>query len=112
MNIIGIIQEIRDKENLPNNFVKRELWLYKSDPKYPQTIPFEFTQTRADLLETFSIGQEVNISFDIRGRIWNSKCFVSLNGYDIKLTPRSTETMVGKFDEWREKKDKADGLPF
>jgi len=57
--------------------------------QYPQYPLFEFSQDRVTLLDHFSVGDEVEVSFDLNGREWTNpqgevKYFTALKGYMVK----------------------------
>lgn len=62
--MINETQTLGDK-----GFKKREV-VITTDEQYPQSILIEFTQDRCELLETYSVGQDVKININIRGREW------------------------------------------
>jgi len=74
MEIKGKVFEIGNIENVNEKFKKRELILeYAENPEYVEYIKFEATQNKVDLLNTLRVGDEVEISFNLRGRGWKDK---------------------------------------
>lgn len=69
MQIEAIIQRIMDEQVISDRFRKRE-FVVQTKEQYPQTLCFEFTQDKTSTLDSFRVGQEVNIEFNIRGREW------------------------------------------
>jgi hypothetical protein len=65
-------------------FKKRQV-VVKTDEQFAQEIPVDFVQDKTSLLDQFSIGQNVNVSINIRGNQFNGKWFVNLNGWKISL---------------------------
>lgn len=63
---IGEIQKVSDK------FQKREFVVTDAAQSYPQNIQFELHQDRCDLIDKFTLGQEVNIKFNLKGRDWTN----------------------------------------
>ncbi|MDB2607045.1 DUF3127 domain-containing protein, partial [Zobellia sp.] len=60
-----------------------------TDEQYPQHIMVEFVQDKTDLLNNFSVGQDVKISINLRGREWTNpqgevKYFNSIQGWRIE----------------------------
>ena len=48
---------------------------------------------KTELIQNLKVGDEVEVGVNIRGRVWNDKCFVSLNGWTITLKAvQATET--------------------
>lgn len=65
---IGAIQEISDK------FKKRDIIIeYAENPTYPEYIRFEALQDKASLFDSVSVGDEVEVNFNLRGRPWTDK---------------------------------------
>ena len=61
---IGEIQSFGSK-----GFKKCEVVMEIPDGKYPQTVAFEFQGDRCDLPAKYSEGDEVTITFDLKGRL-------------------------------------------
>ena len=53
------------------------------DGKYPQEINLEFVQDKVSLLDNLQPGQEVTVTFDIRGREYNGRYFNNLQGWKV-----------------------------
>lgn len=71
-----------------NGFRKREVVITTTKEQYPQTLPVEFVQDKTDLLNNFSVGQDVKIGVNLKGKEWTSpqgetKYFLSLQGWKI-----------------------------
>jgi len=89
MEIEGRIILIRDTQQVSDRFRKREFVIEDSaEPEHPQVIQFELAQDRCDLIDGYSVGQTVNVHFNIRGRKWSApagdKYFVSLNAWRLQ----------------------------
>ena len=73
MEIKGTIKKIAETVQISDRFRKREFVVeYASNPDYPQALQFEMVQDRCELLDSFQEGQQVEISFDLRGREWTN----------------------------------------
>ena len=73
MEIKGTIKKISETVQISDRFRKREFVVeYASNPDYPQALQFEMVQDRCELLDPFKVGQQVEISFDLRGREWTN----------------------------------------
>lgn len=88
MEIRGRIHLIGETTQVTATFKKREIVLL-IDGQYPQYPLFEFGQDRCTLLDSFQVGQDVELSFNINGRSstnaqGQTKYFNSLNAYMIK----------------------------
>ncbi len=86
------------------------------DGKYPQEINLEFVQDKVSLLDNVQVGQEVTVTFDIRGREYNGRYFNNLQGWKIQAgaaapaaddkPPVSDKDVPADFDEYE------DDIPF
>jgi len=85
----GVVKVIRPTQHVSEKFSKREFVVTdSSDDKYPQDIMFELTQDKTSLLDSIMEGQDVLVSFNLRGREWKSpqgevKYFNTLNAFKI-----------------------------
>ena len=62
-----------DTVNISDKFRKREFVIdvpNERNPDWNDTVKFQATQDRVDLIEPFNIGDELNVSFNIRGKKW------------------------------------------
>lgn len=77
----GSVVKVGELQTFPSGFTKRELVINDNDPRFPQEIAFSFTKDRAALIENLNQGDLVTVSFDIRGRSYQDRHFVDLNGW-------------------------------
>ena len=129
MEIKGTIKKISETVQISERFRKREFVVeYASNPDYPQPLQFEMVQDRCELLDSFQEGQQVEISFDLRGREWTNpqgqvKYFNSLQAWKLvaennssespspKPLQHSSETSTQEKPGWLEN-EISDDLPF
>ncbi len=78
IHLIGEARQVSDKMNL------REFVLSIGD-KYPQLVQFQAVNERVKFLDGAKVGQECEVKFDLRGREYNGKFYVSLNAWDIRI---------------------------
>lgn len=96
MEVQGKILEIFDTVQISDSFKKREFVLeYVDNPQYPEFLKFECIQDKCTLLDDFSVGQEVTVSLNLKGRKWtdpqgNVKYFTSLQAW--RLQPATSNT--------------------
>jgi uncharacterized protein DUF3127 len=89
MEVQGKIKVIDETKTFGNNgFRKREV-VVTTEEQYPQHIMVEFVQDKCDLLNSYSVGQSVKISINLRGREWTNpqgevKYFNSIQGWRIE----------------------------
>ena len=129
MEIKGRIKKISETVQISERFRKREFVIeYASNPDYPQPLQFEMVQDRCELLDSFQEGQQVEISFDLRGREWTNpqgqvKYFNSLQAWKLvaenhsvespppKPIQQNSETSTQEKPGWLEN-EISDDLPF
>ena len=83
-DLTGKVKLIQDAQTFSSGFTKREMVVTVEDGKYPQEINLEFLQDKVSLLDSIQVGQEVTVSFDIRGREYNGRYFNNLVGWKIQ----------------------------
>ena len=79
----GTIKVINDTQTFGSGFTKRE-FVITTESKFPQDIKFELVKEKCDWLDKFATGQQVNVSFDIRGNEYNGKYYVNLNCWKLQ----------------------------
>ena len=96
MNIKGKVLEIFPVAQVRENFRKREFVLeYRDNGQYAEFIKFEVIQDRCDLLDDFKAGDEVEVQFNLRGRVWTNPkgekvYFNSLQAWRIDKVKKET----------------------
>lgn len=87
LEITGRIKMIDETKAFgANGFRKRE-FVITSDEQYPQHILIEATQDKCDLLDKYSVGQNVKVSINLRGREW--------------VNPQGEEKYFNSIQMWR-----------
>lgn len=81
--LTGKVKLIQESKTFGSGFTKREMVVTVEDGKYPQEISLEFVQDKVALLDKLQVGQEVTVTFDIRGREYNGRYFNNLQGWKI-----------------------------
>jgi hypothetical protein len=94
MEVVGKVKVINPEQQVSASFKKREL-VVSTDEQYPQHILVEFVQDKCDLLNTYSVGESVKVSINIRGREWVSpqgetKYFNAIQGWRIERLASDT----------------------
>lgn len=80
----GVLKVINPAVQVSEKFTKREFVLNEPHDQYPQDILFQLTQKNVDVLDKFVEGQEVEVSFRIRGREYNGKYFNNIEAWRIE----------------------------
>ena len=100
MEVTGKIKVISAEQQISPTFRKKEL-VVTTDEQYPQSIMIEFVQDKSDLLNNFSVGQDVKVSINLGGREWvnpqgETKYFNSIKGWRIEKVGEATAAVQGQ----------------
>jgi len=86
----GVVYSVGATQNVSEKFSKREIIIVDESGKYPQHIAIQFTQDKCNDLNGIAPGQEVEVSYNLTGKLWLDpktgieKCFNTLNGWKIE----------------------------
>lgn len=92
MEISGKVHEIGEVQQITDTFKKRDLIVeYAENPQFVEYIKFEANQDRVSQFDGLSVGDEVDVSFNLRGRPWTNNdgvtsYFNSLVAWKVKKT--------------------------
>lgn len=74
MEIKGKVHEIGAVQQISETFKKRDLIVeYAENPTYPEYLRFEAMQDKTNLFDGLKVGDDVEVSFNLRGRAWTDK---------------------------------------
>ena len=74
MEVKGKILEITDTQQISERFQKREFVIeYADNPQYPEFVKFECIQDKVSMLDDYSVGDEVTVYFNLKGRKWTDR---------------------------------------
>lgn len=126
MEITGKITKIFDTQTFQSGFKKREV-IVTTQEQYPQPLSIEFLQDKVDVVDQLTVGEDVKVSINLRGREWTSpdgvtKYFNSIVGWRVeKMSSENVSTDAGnsasansfnsEFSDLS-KEDEIDDLPF
>lgn len=82
----GIIKIIHSEVIISETFKKREFVL-NDNSQYPQFITFQLKKENCDLINDFKEGDEIEVSFNLRGKEW--------------ITPTGETKYFNTFEAWR-----------
>lgn len=101
----GVLKVINPSVQVSEKFIKREFVLNVPHDNYPQDVAFQLTQKNVDVLDKFSQGETVEVSFDIRGREYNGRYFNNLEAWRIEKSGDSASPS-------KEEEKTEEDLPF
>ena len=126
----GKIKVINDIQEISEKFKKREFVVTDTSSMYPQDVMFQSVQDKCAMLDGYSVEDEVEVSFNLRGREWTSpdgivKYFNTLDAWRIEkmgqgagipqggpsaMSLNAETTSTGSAENTNEKEE--DDLPF
>lgn len=78
MNIVGKVHEIGNVQNVTDKFKKRNLVVaYAENPQFVEYINFEATQDKVNLFDKLNVGDNVDVSFNLKGKPFTNKSGVT-----------------------------------
>jgi hypothetical protein len=96
MEVTGILKVKFDTKQVSEKFKSREFVLTtEASGKYPQQVSFQLNQDKCDLIESFNNGEELKVTFNLRGREWKSpqneiKYFNTLEAWKVEKVGAAT----------------------
>lgn len=85
--LAGVVKLVQDVETFKGgSFTKRGLVVTVEDGKFPQDILLEFVQDKVSLLEDVQVGDDVQVTFNLRGREYNGRYFNNLQAWRLQKT--------------------------
>ncbi len=119
--LTGNIIEIFDTNEYSASFKKREFVVERNeqfnDRTFTDTIKFQLTQDRCSILDNFQTGDEVKITFNIKGSKWDKEgrtsYFVNLDVWKMeKLKESSKPVKPQPAFTGNDNAQEVDDLPF
>jgi hypothetical protein len=124
----GKIKMVGEVQSFASGFTKREFVVTTANDKFPQDLKFEVVKDKCSILDAYKTGDDVQVTFDIRGNEYNGKYFVNLSCFKLQgvgsssneslssspAAPRSQVASGGEpsMAELRDNDDDFDDVPF
>ena len=83
LKIEGVVKVIMDTQTFDSGFSKRE-FVITTKEQYPQDIKLEAVKDKTAMLDSLSEGDDVEVSFNVRGNEYNGRYFINLQAWKIK----------------------------
>lgn len=83
MKITGEVLCVGQTEVKSDKFKKRDI-VIKTVAQYPETVVVQFANDKCDWLEKFSLGQKVDVEFNLKAKEYLGKWYNSIEGWKIK----------------------------
>lgn len=87
--LTGTLKVLNDTVQVTDKFSKREFVITDTSSMYPQDILFQAVQDKCAMLDGFKVQDQVEVSFNLRGREWTSpqgevKYFNTLDAWRVE----------------------------
>ena len=112
LKINGKLKQLMDLQSWDSGFSKREFVITTTE-QYPQDVKLECIKDKTAMLDSLAVGDDVDVSFNIRGNEYNGRYFVNLQAWRIEKgaaaiapTPEAPDTALEPMAEGE------DDLPF
>ena len=98
LTFTGTLKVKGDTTQVSSKFSKREFVLCDNAASYPQSVQFQVCQKNCDLLDSVKVGDEVEVTFNLKGREWTSpqgevKYFNTLDVFRIKKVSQGNKSV-------------------
>lgn len=103
LTLKGAVKLISEVKVISDKFSVREFVVTTPDAKYPQDIMFQTVNDKMAILDSIGAGQEVEVSFNLRGREFNGRYYNTLDAWKVQTTGAAPSVQPT---------DEQDDLPF
>ena len=121
--LTGKLIEKFDTQEISEKFKKREFVIeFQDNPNlsFSESIKFQLTQDRCNLMDSYQVGQDLKVSFNLRGRRWEKdgkvSYFTNLEAWRIELASaapaQDAPTLPDANAQGFNPNDSAGDLPF
>ncbi len=100
MQVIGKLEEVHELVKRTETFQVREfvLEIQAQNSQYSEHVLFQLTNNRTNLIDSYQIGQEIVVDFDLQGRKWTAQdgrvvFFNRLNAW--RISPYNAQAAMG-----------------
>ena len=115
--IEGVVRHMFDLQTFASGFSKREFVIEVEDGKFPQMIKFEAVKEKVSILDGVSVGDRVQVTFDVRGNEYKERFYVNLSAWKLnragedagKPEEAGNSSLEASFDN---EPDDSDDIPF
>lgn len=83
--ITGKLKVKFDTQTFDSGFQKREFVVTTAE-QYPQDIKLELVKDKCSILDSFQVGQELTVEYNLRGSEYNGKFYVNLQAWKVSAS--------------------------
>ena len=92
----GKLHKVFPVENKSGSFQAREFVIEVESGQFPLFVKFQLVQDRCALIDDYSEGETIKVSFDLRGREWQGKYFTNLNAWRLDRPAKAEKSSAPK----------------
>lgn len=113
MELSGKIKVVMETQTFDSGFQKREFVVTTAE-QYPQDIKLECIKDKVGLLDGLSEGEQVKVSFNLRGNEYNGRYYVNLQAWKLEKESAAgpPEGQFPSADDLSFSAEPGDDLPF
>jgi hypothetical protein len=109
----GTVVNVTPLQTISDKFRKQDFTIKTFDEKFPQFLTFQVVNDKCDLVANLNNGDVVEVSYNLRGREWNSpegvtKYFNTIEAWSISLSSNANVEHLKKTMDLEDNDD----LPF
>jgi single-strand DNA-binding protein len=93
LELNGKLKVLFDTQSFPSGFTKRE-FVITTEEQYPQDVKFELVKDKTSMIDKFRVGDQLKVSFNVRGNEYQGKYFVSLQAWRIENIGAATAPSI------------------
>ena len=96
MEVIGKVILVGNTEEVGQNGFTKRMVVVETAEQYPQKLAIDFVKDKTSVLDSYKVGDNVNVSINLRGSEYNGRYFVNLQGWKISKTEQSVNNIEVK----------------
>ena len=93
----GTVKKVLDTETFSSGSTKQTLIISSKNGQYEDLIALDFWKDKAEALKGLNVGDEVEVSFDVRSREHGGKYYTNANGYKLQVLNQSQNATTSSY---------------
>ena len=67
--------QINPTQQVTDTFKKRTFWVeyFEDNPQYTETLEFQLIQDKCEIIDSYKVGEQIEVSYNLKGRTWTNK---------------------------------------
>lgn len=115
--LTGVLREIYPVQEISDKFRKRDIVVTDNSTQYEQHIKMQVTQDRCELFDNLNVGDEVKVSYNVRGKQYTKKdgiidYFTTLEVWKVETNKVNNYTQTPPAPQTTNDAPVDDDLPF